>query len=117
MTDKIETARAAIINTLAALDACSGILALVRQDMERRLNMPNRETRVCDVTVEIEGGHAVPFVTLETDPDTGFVTMIDVHVVAPGDVTMAEGAHRQAKANLRKALAALDSADPKGPVQ
>lgn len=113
MTNKVDAARAAILNAIGALDAVQGLLPSIRDDIERRWAMPNRHTKQSDVVVKTDAGQSQPWVTLETEPETGFVIMISLDMVAPGDVTLGESAMAQARQHLAEALAALDPAAPR----
>lgn len=112
MTKKVDAARAAILNAIGALDAVDALLPSIRDDIERRLAMPNRYTRRSDVVVKTDAGLGQPWTTVQEDPDTSFVTLISIDMVAPGDVTMGQDAVRRARQQLEEALAALDPAPP-----
>ena len=112
MTNQTAAARAAILNAIGAFDAVEALLLSVRDDIERRLAMPNRVTRRADVTVQTEGGVSQPYVTVQVEPDSGFATLISLDMVSPGDVSLGEDALRRARAQLESALAALSSSAP-----
>lgn len=112
MTSKVDAARAAILNAVSALDAVDAQLPAIRDDIERRLAYPNRHTHRSDVVVKTDAGQGKPYVTLQIEPDTGFVTMISIDMVASGDVALGEDAIRRARAQLAEALAVLDPATP-----
>jgi len=72
------------------LDKVMTLLRTVREDMQRREQMPNRVTNRLDMIVATETGDVQPFCTMEFDPETALATCIDMHLALPEHVAEAE---------------------------
>lgn len=104
MSEKVANACKQIHGAVSGLEAVSALLAKVRDVMERREGASNRVTNSIDQPVKTNFGIIYPFVTPQTDPETGFVTMIDIHLVSPSEVAMAEDTLRRIKDQLGRTL-------------
>jgi hypothetical protein len=92
---------------LKSLQILSPLMVMARDDIERRVNSKNSQTKELDQLINTPAGVRKGYVTVQIDPDSGYAVMSDHSMVTAEDMALAGDVLRRIQSQVDRAFDAI----------